>query len=270
MTQSETSPMDSERFAQYLERRLSLHEGEIQIIDRQRMELRLLVGERETMVDLTNYYRAYRQKPDQIDAVAQTLVRVLLGELSTETDTDFEAIADRVCLMLKPASLLAEVAERKLTMLVYRQFLADLIIVYTITEDRSIAFINEDHLERWGIAEHELHDRAITNLRRRTIGVRYTTVGEGEQRLFIYNSGDGYDASRLFLNETVTEWARMLPGQIVIGIPSRDFLIAFSAVNPDVLQALAAQIQTDALQPNGLTDQLFTYVKGAIREYEWE
>jgi Protein of unknown function (DUF1444) len=258
MTQSETSPMDSERFAQYLERRLSLHEGEIQIIDRQRMELRLLVGERETMVDLTNYYRAYRQKPDQIDAVAQTLVRVLLGELSTETDTDFEAIADRVCLMLKPASLLAEVAER------------NLIIVYTITEDRSIAFINEDHLERWGIAEHELHDRAITNLRRRTIGVRYTTVGEGEQRLFIYNSGDGYDASRLFLNETVTEWARMLPGQIVIGIPSRDFLIAFSAVNPDVLQALAAQIQTDALQPNGLTDQLFTYVKGAIREYEWE
>ncbi len=270
MTETPTLPMDSERFAQYLERRLTLYDGQIQLIDRQGMELRLLVGERETNVDLTTYFRAYRQKPDQIDVVAQTLVRVLLNEISTETDTDFESLSDRVYLMLKPISLLAEIRERGLTMLVYRQFLAELIIVYTIAEERSIAFINEDHLERWRIAEHELHEQALANLRRRTADLRYTTVGEGEQRLFIFNSADGYDASRLLLTDTLTQWARMLPGQIVIGIPNRDFLIAFSDANQEVLQAVAMQIQTDAAQPGGLTEQLFTLAKGAIREYEWE
>jgi uncharacterized protein YtpQ (UPF0354 family) len=265
-----TLPMDSERFAQYIERRLSLHEGEVQVIDRQRMELRLLVAERETTVDLATYYHAYRQKPELLDAVAQTLVRVLLGEIATETESDFESLADRVCLMLKPAALLAEVAERKLTMLVYRKFLADLIIVYTITEGRNITFINDDHLEKWGIAEHELHERALANLRRRTADVRYTTVGEGEQRLYIFNSADGFDASRLLLTEIIGGWARTLPGQIVIGVPSRDFLIAFCDANPDVLQAVALQIQTDSLGPAGLSDQLFTLSKGTIREYEWE
>src|SRR5262245_38323096 len=111
------SPMDPERFASYIERRLSLNDDEIQLIDRDAMELRLLVREREVTADLTTYYRAYRQRPELLDAVAQTLVRVLLGELPTETEDDFDVLAERICLMLKPIALLAEVRERNLPML---------------------------------------------------------------------------------------------------------------------------------------------------------
>jgi uncharacterized protein YtpQ (UPF0354 family) len=264
-------PMDAERFASYTERRLSLNDDEIQLIDRDGMEIRLLVRNQEILLDLSNYYRVYRQRPDQIDAVMQTLVRVLLGEIPSETDTDYDSLADRIYPMIKPIELLVEVRERNLPMLVYHEFLANLIIIYAIEEGRSFAYINEDHLEQWGVTENELRDRALVNLRRRTVDIRYTTAGERNQRLFIFNSGDGFDATRLLLTEMLTQWARMLPGQLVIGIPNRDFLIAFSDSDPDILQAIAMQIQADsAQQANGLTDQLFTLIKGQIREYEWE
>jgi uncharacterized protein YtpQ (UPF0354 family) len=196
---------------------------------------------------------------------------VLLGELPSETESDFASLSDRICLMLKPIELLVEVRERRLPMLVYREFLADLIIVYTIDEERSVAFINEDHLERWSITEQELHARALVNLQARTNEVRFTTTGTGEQRLFIYSTGDGYDATRLLLTEMLTQWAKSLPGRLIVGIPNRDFLIAFSDANPDTLQAIAHQIQVDSAQRAlGLTDQLFTLEKGAVRAYEWE
>ena len=139
-------------------------------------------------------------------------MHVVLGELpSGVAERDFADFADRICFMLKPAELLAEVRERKLPMLVYREFLADLIIVYTIDDQRQVSFVNEDHLDIWDLTIQDIHERALANLRERTKAVRYTTVGKGEQGLFIYSSGDGYDASRLLLSEVTDGWARQVP-----------------------------------------------------------
>jgi len=110
------------------------------------------------------------------------------------------------------------------------------------------------------------------DLRRRTDDrVTYTTVGTGEQQLFIFNSGDGYDASRLLLAELLASWARDLPGHLVVGIPNRDFLIGFSDADPEILERVAQQIQADAaVREYGLTDQRFTLDGGEVRGYEWD
>jgi uncharacterized protein YtpQ (UPF0354 family) len=174
--------------------------------------------------------------------------------------------------MLKPIALLNEVQERKLPMLVYQAFLADLIITYVIDEPGSVAYINEDHLERWGIAEHELHDRALANLAERTATRSdYTATGVGPQRIVVYNTQDGFDATRLLLPSLLDQWRSQFPSIMVIGVPNRDFLIAFSDSDRNVLASVAAQIQADSLQrEHGLTDQLFTLVNGEIRVYQWE
>ena len=264
--------MDAERFGEYIERRLVLYEDQIQLIDRNELILRLIAAEREQSINLQEFYLAYQRNPALLDDVVRTLVHVVLGELpSGVAERDFADFADRICFMLKPAELLAEVRERKLPMLVYREFLADLIIVYTIDDQRQVSFVNEDHLDIWDLTIQDIHERALANLRERTKAVRYTTVGKGEQGLFIYSSGDGYDASRLLLSEVTDGWARQVPGQLVLGIPNRDFLIGFSDANPDILRAVAAQIQLDTInQAHGLTEQLFTVIEGQVREYEWE
>ena len=265
-----TAVMNAEQFAGYMEKRLAVYD-EIEVLDREGMELRLRANGADVTADLTNFYSAYSRDPAQLDVVFETFLRVMLGIQPDRSASDYTALADRIYPMLKPLEMLVEVRERKLPMLAYREFLADLMITYVIDEERSVAYINEEHLDRWSMSAHDLHEQSLVNLRRRTEQVKYTTVGAGEQQLFIFNSGDGYDASRLLLSEVLAEWARALPGNLVIGIPNRDFLIAFSDANPEILQAVAMQVQADAAQREyGLTDQLFTFIKGVVKEYRWE
>jgi uncharacterized protein YtpQ (UPF0354 family) len=263
--------MSAAQFAASMEKRLTL-EDTIEVLGRDGMQLRLRARGAETAIDLGNFYQAYARDPAQLDTIVRNFVLAALGLAPNREVSAFAALADRVCPMLKPIALLETVRARQLPMLAYREFLADLIITYVIDEPQSVAYINEDHLERWGIDIQELHQRAIENLRRRTLQqIDYVTAGEGEQRLFIYNSGDGYDASRLLLAELLAGWAGDLPGHLVIGIPNRDFLIGFSDANPDILGRIAQQVQADAAgREHGVTDQLFTLTGGEVREYVWD
>ena len=269
-TNGVTAAMTAEQFAAYMEKRLTTYD-EIEVLDRAGVELRLRASGADVAADLTNFYTAYMRDPTQLDVVFETFVRVMLGITPDRSTSDYAALAQQIFPMLKPLEMLVEVRERKLPMLAYREFLGDLMIAYVIDEARSVAYINEEHLERWNVSVQDIHGQALENLRRATEQVKYTTVGEGEQQLFIFNSGDGYDAARVLLSEVLTEWVRALPGNLVIGVPNRDFLIAFSDANPDILRAVAMQVQADAAQREyGLTEQLFTLVRGVVKEYRWE
>jgi uncharacterized protein YtpQ (UPF0354 family) len=263
--------MAAEQFAAYIQRRLVLNDDQIDVLDREGMVLILRVRGAQLTSDLTRIYEAYVRSPSQLDPIARTYVRVLLGELPDRDERDFSRLAGRIFPMLKPIDLLVSVSERSLPMIAYRDFLAGLIITYVIDGERTVSYINEDQLDTWQVTAQDLHDRAVDNLRKRTEDVRYTTVGEGDQRLFIFSSGDGYDATRMLLTDVLAAWSRQLPGRLVVGIPNRDFLIAFSDSNRDILRAVAAQVQTDSVQrDHGLTDQLFGLSGDAIREYDWE
>jgi uncharacterized protein YtpQ (UPF0354 family) len=265
-----TPVMTAEQFAGYVEARLGVYD-EIEVLDRAGMELRLRASGADVTADLTNFYSAYTRDPAQLDVVFETFVRVMLGIQPDRSANDYAELSGRIYPMLKPIEMLVEVRERKLPMLAYREFLGGLMIAYVIDEDRSVAYINEEHLDRWGVSAQDLHEQALVNLRRKTEQVKYTTVGAGEQRLFIFNSGDGYDAARLLLSEVLDEWARQMPGHLVIGVPNRDFLVAFSDANPEILRAVAMQVQADSAQREyGLTEQLFTLVGGVVKEYSWE
>jgi uncharacterized protein YtpQ (UPF0354 family) len=263
--------MSAAQFGAYIEKRLTLEDA-IEVLSREALQLRLLVNGVETTADLGNFYSAYARDPAQLDTIVRNFVSATLGLAPDRVVDDFEGLADRIYPMLKPIELLVKVRERKLPMLAYREFLANLIIAYVIDEPRSVTFINEGHLERWDVGVADIHERALQNLRRRTLAqVDYVAVGEGEQRIFIFNSGDGYDATRLLLTDLLAGWARDVPGSLVVGIPNRDFLIGFSDANPEILERIAQQVQADAAgREYGITDQLFTLDGGEVREYVWE
>ncbi|MCS6939962.1 MAG: DUF5688 family protein [Roseiflexaceae bacterium] len=270
MRNGDTPLMEADQFAAYIERRLSLYDDVIAVRERRGSVLIVHARGRDVTINLDRFYRAYVQDPAQLDAIVHTMVSVLTREIPARDRSDFASLRDRIFPMLKPIGLLAFVRERNLPMLVYRPFLADLIITYVVDEPQSVAYINEQHLEQWGVSEREIHELALRNLRRRTDErAPYTMVGEDEQRLFIFNSNDGYDATRLLLTDILADWAKQVCGQLVIGVPNRDFLIALGDANPDILRSVAAQIQIDSIQrDHGLTDRLFTLVGGQIREYE--
>jgi uncharacterized protein YtpQ (UPF0354 family) len=184
----------------------------------------------------------------------------------------FDALRPRVMPMLKPLELLVTVRERELPMLVYRPFLGDLMITYVISEGSRLAYINEQHLERWQASTHSLHEQAIANLSQRTDDQgSYTSTGEGARRIIIFNTQDGFDATRLLLPGMLAGLRGQFPGRMVIGVPNRDFMILFSDADETILSNVASQIEADAAQQaNGLTDRLFTLEGGEVREYVWE
>lgn len=263
--------MEREQFAFYMERRLSLYDDEVAIVARDELALTVSANGRELTIDLDPFYEAYARRPQQIDVVVKTLLGVARGIPAVREARDFAVVAAQVRPMLKPVALLLDVRERGVPLPVYREFMADLIITYVIHETNRAAYITDDHLRRWGINAAQLHARAVQNLQRVTDGVQSVTSGVGDQRLFMFNSGDGYDATRLLLTDVLAGWAAKVPGNLVVGVPERDFLIAFSDANQDILRAISAQIAADAVsKAHGLTEQLFTLARGTISVYEWE
>lgn len=264
-------PMSREAFLAYLEQQLHTLKG-LTIQQREGFGWRLRIGQTEMQLGLEAMYQRYLQEPDQAEQTAELLIKALHSYKQERTITSYAELRERIYPMLKPLILLAEVRERKLPMLAYRPFLADLMITYVIDEPGSLVYINEKHLERWQIDEARLHSQAIDNLDRRTREQsNYTASGMGMQRMIVFNSQDGFDATRLLLPALLDQWRPQFPGHMVIGIPNRDFLICFSDADRTILVNIAHQIQFDAAErANGLTDQLFTLINGEVREYRWE
>jgi Uncharacterized protein conserved in bacteria len=263
--------LDASAFVDRIERVLNNTDG-IEVLKRDGMELEVRTPDADMRLNVQTFYTAYLQNPLQVEHIIHTLIKTLQGFQPDRSTSSYAALRERIYPMLKPIALLAEVRDRQLPLILYRPFLADLMIAYVIDEADSVAFINEEHLAKWEIAEHRIHNQALANLRQRTLNATdYTTVGTGAQRLFIFSSQDGYDATRILLPEVLDRWRVQLPGRMVIGIPNRDFLIAFSDVDRMILHSMAHQIQRDSIQrPYGLTDQLFTLINGEIHVYELE
>ncbi|GAA5526949.1 DUF1444 family protein [Herpetosiphon gulosus] len=263
--------LDDEEFGDVVEERLE-QLGGIEELSRDSMEIRFRWHGRAVVSELEHFYKAYRRSPEQLESILQSLEAAVRSFAPDRGQELWDELEDRVYPMIKPASMLLEVAERNLPQLVYRPFLADLIVCYVIDEPESVAYINEEHLKTWGVLETTIYTKAVDNLRTKTLKPGMAqVVGEGNQMLFIYSTSDGYDAARILLTDVLSEWADLLPGNLVLGIPNRDFLIGFSDANPEILQRIAMQIAQDAYKLDyGLSDQLWTIKQGQILIYEYD
>lgn len=244
----------------------------VDVIDVDDLLLDLHVRGRRVQADIATFYAAYRSAPDQQPLILQELVQSL-GAVPVEPpepdSIDPQTLLGRVMPMVKPLALLNEVYERKLPMLAYRPLAGDLLLAYVIDQGDSVGYLNERHLRTWNVTEAELHQRALANLRAKAWTPYPGVLGAGKGALMIFNSRDGYDAARIVLPEMFAEFQARLPGALVIGVPNRDFLIAFSDANRRVFAQIAAQVATDAqTQAQALTAQLFTFEDGQLVVYD--
>jgi uncharacterized protein YtpQ (UPF0354 family) len=164
--------------------------------------------------------------------------------------------------------LLMDLLERGADPIVYRLFLADIMVTYAIRDNNRLSFLTEAQLERWGVSEYTVHEQAVANLRVMSSNVSYHVAGEGDSQIVIFNHEDGLDAVRLLLPDLIADAARNMPGNLVIGIPNRDFMVVINDEDADRITAVSLQIQRDMRQhAHGLTQQLFTIANGEVREF---
>jgi uncharacterized protein YtpQ (UPF0354 family) len=174
--------------------------------------------------------------------------------------------------MLQQVRWLEQTQLQKTAPLIYRPFAGGLVITFVFDFPDSRAYVNKTMMAKIMTTPIDTSDAvyvyALENLRKRTTSHDYATYGLHDRTIVVCENKDGYAATRVLLPELLARWAERIPGRMLLGIPNRDFLIAFSDRNPEQVDAITRQVRRDATKrEHPLSAGIFIWKDGRISEY---
>lgn len=260
--------MSRELFQRLFMNRLRTQYPRVHVLIEDDLALTLFVGGEPLKLSLEEVLEQSETAPEYRDRLIDAFLEAVMRP-RMQRGGSFDQFRAQILPMLKHPDFVEE--SRRLVpekALVFRPFVVGLQIAYVVDEPRTLRYINTADLAVWGTTGAELDRIARANLIARTPGSNRIAVGEGASRLFIYNTGDNYDATRILLLEQMREMAQQVSGRLVVGIPNRDFLIAFGDSDAQRLERLRWQVKRDnhAVEYR-LTDRLLTLSGERIEEY---
>jgi hypothetical protein len=213
---------------------------------------------------LENLYRASAELDDeklkhQIERWAVELLRAAEG--NPDQTAGFEEVKDRVLPMV--------LGSRGIEIpggIVSQPLVEGLTVAYAIDNDRTITYIPRGRFESWGITIDELHRVAIENLTARSeaMAAHAAQDEDGRVNLILFQTLDGYDASRILLPTLHERLKEHLGSPFAAGIPNRDILLCFRD-DEETVSRLAQQIGEDYQRmPHQVTDRLLLVTPDGI------
>jgi hypothetical protein len=193
----------------------------------------LRVDRQEVLIDAGGLFAWFRRSPEAVGRILSGFVEEVVAELRNREIPAFEDIVDRLHPQVRPFAFLEENSPRFGKGRLARLGLgAGLHLLFVIDEGRGMTFVNEGHLECWGVAEGALRNIALRNLAAGT-----APVGGGPWRCA---EPGGYAAARLLLLDRLHGLA---PGAArIAAAPHRDLLVSLPAESdPRELEALALE-----------------------------
>ncbi len=171
--------------------------------------------------------------------------------------------------LLNPRAWVDAVRQQGAEPPVHRPFVAGLIINYVFDLPQARAYIHHATYDQLLSAPEAtpdvVHAQALDNLRKRTSRRDTKAYGMGDGTVIVCDTRDGFAATRVLLPELMATWAERIPGRMLLGVPNRDFLIAFSDRDPEQVAAMTQQVRRDAAQrEGGLTAELLMWQKGRV------
>lgn len=214
------------------------------------------------VVSLENIYRMAVLKPEDVQHSVERWVVELLraAEGTPDREMNFEELKERILPMVLPENSSAHDG------VISEPLVEGLRIGYAIDNDRTIAYIPKSHFADWDISEDDLHEVAIDNLVKRSeqMNAHAAQDDDGNISLIIFQTMDGYDASRLLLPTLHERLREHLGSPFCAGIPNRDILLCFRN-DPQTVARLTAQIADDYQKmPHQVTDQILLVTADGI------
>lgn len=148
---------------------------------------------------------------------------------------------------------------------------ADLRVALVLDEPHRYTFISQATVRHWGVAPEALLDLALANLRRRLGDVEWKRIGRGPRTTYLCETFDGYDASRILILDAFWPVLAGVPGEVVLGIPHRDCLVAVSDQDRDLVAELQRTVAADYAQARyPVSPRLFRFRNGRLLLAELE
>ncbi len=241
------------------------------------------------VASLENLYRIWRLKPEelqhQIERWAVELLRASEG--SPDREADFDQVADRLLPMVLPCEEGREppsppahpqatdaasgiAPPGRLDHLATQPLVPGLCIGYVIDGDRTISYVPWSALKRWHVDIERLHERAIGNLvdRSESMNAHAAQDESGRINLILFQTLDGFDASRLLLPSLHDRLREHLGSPFVAAVPNRDILLCFRN-DGETVDSLRDQINSDfRTMPHQVTNKLLLVTADGIALFD--
>jgi uncharacterized protein YtpQ (UPF0354 family) len=264
--------LDLESFAAHIE--VATRQAGFVIAKREELDLYVLLpGHDEPLrCNLNQIYRAHQSSPHRLNDIVQAHLEALRSVPPPSPPPTEKEAAESLLPMLNRTQWLKEVQRQNVSPIAHRPFAAGLVVTYVFDFPDHRAYINVDMLAKMTgqpeITFDGIHEYALENLRLRTTNRSYETHGLRYKTVIVCEVHDGYAATRVLLPDLMAMWAKRIPGRMLIGIPNRDFLIAFSGHDSAHVAAITRQVRRDARQrDHPLCADLLVWQDGRISEY---
>jgi uncharacterized protein YtpQ (UPF0354 family) len=217
-------------------------------------------------VGLENIYRMvalHTEEPaDRLHQIDRWVVELLRASEGTPDNTgSYADLKDRILPMVVTAG-----AGEAYKGTVHTPLVDGLLVAYAIDQDRTISYIPRERFEAWNVSIDDLHTLAIDNLvaRSEQLAAHAAEDEDGEVNLILFQTMDGYDASRILLPTLHERLREYLGSPFGAAIPNRDMLLCFR--NDDAtVGRLRQQVAADyRSMPHQVTDRLLLVTADGI------
>jgi uncharacterized protein YtpQ (UPF0354 family) len=264
MARTMSNPDDELSREQFAQRVIELVKARFPLVKIARAEQPFALRINGQVASLENLFRASRLKPDDmkhnIERWAVELLRAAEG--SPDQGADFETLSSRILPMI----LSQQQMDPQSPSMVSQPLVADLHIAYAIDSDRTIAYIPQAQFQAWNVSLEDLHNKAQENLvsRSESIAAHAAPDEQGRVSLILFQTMDGFDASRVLLPTLHERLREYLGSPFAAAIPNRDILLCFRN-EAAVIDNLRNQVKTDYLNmPHQVTDKLLLITQDGL------
>ena len=224
----------------------------------------------DASMNLANFYRSYVQSPDRFEHIVLPALAALVQVSEWGDDQTFpplESVRGRIMPMLFPGRLRSE----EFADVAGTNWIAGLRILYVVDESQTYWYIQKQLLAEWQLSEAELHEIALKNLEayfgRKEMEL--TATGDRDRpSLLMPNGPDAYNTVRLLDRNFSRSLQSMLGREFAVGIPNRDFFVAFRLDCEETVNTVRAQVAHDhACMDHPLTDRLLLVSADGVSEF---
>jgi hypothetical protein len=230
-------------------------------------EFQLRIG--GSNLNLFNFYRQYIKSPDKFSEIMLPALTTIVQVQEWGHEQTHPALADvreRILPMLYPR----HVWQERFPNFIGTPWVAGLIVLYVVDEPQAYWYVRDDLLDVWNLSRDELHALALENLDTyfENNPTEFLIAGsEDNPQLLIPGTPNAYNGCRV-LSEAFHRRARDLLGTpFGVGLPGRDFLVAFRLGNEATIAQVRRQVSDDfARMDHPLSDRLLLVTPDGVSE----
>ena len=220
------------------------------------------------IASLENLYRSAVLQPEQTNDFIQRWMLEIVR--ASEGKPDLNARFDEIAERIMPVVVREEATSSQSASMISQPYVSGLSISYAVDSSRSLWYVSPETLKKWNVTIEALHEKALENLvnRSQAIAAHAAQDAEGKVNLILFQTMDGFDASRILLPTLHDRLREHLQSPFVAGIPNRDILLCFRN-DEETVGRLRQQIQNDYRKmPHPVTDRLLLVTPDGIAPHD--